>query len=351
MKTIITIVILGAIGVVGYIFGYPMYELYTLNGESVNTENLPSRIELDTDIQFEKLGSFLNDKGFISNGDDLDRLIELKEGESSLIGLEYLIVEKENWSTLGGVYNNVKYQMKHQKKVAFAEFNNAHSIEDIAGKLSRNINLDSLELLSFLTNPELISKLGFEEATYRAFFLPIKVEVYVDITAEELLEKLKSYYKSFWNEERKQKAANLGLSQSEITTLASIVYEEQKTKFDEQAKIAGLYINRLNKKMKLQSDPTVKYAIGKPGLRRVLYEHLEYDSPYNTYVYVGLPPGPICFPPTQTIDAVLNYETHDYIYMCAKPEYSGYHNFSKTLKQHNTYASKYRKWLDKEGIR
>ena len=137
MKTIITIVILGAIGVVGYIFGYPMYELYTLNGESVNTENLPSRIELDTDIQFEKLGSFLNDKGFISNGDDLDRLIELKEGESSLIGLEYLIVEKENWSTLGGVYNNVKYQMKHQKKVAFAEFNNAHSIEDIAGKLSR----------------------------------------------------------------------------------------------------------------------------------------------------------------------------------------------------------------------
>jgi UPF0755 protein len=175
--------------------------------------------------------------------------------------------------------------------------------------------------------------------------------VYQNISKEDLFGKLKDYYKTFWNEDRKAKAQTLGLSQSEVTILASIVYEEQKVKFDEQPTIAGLYINRLKSGWLLQADPTVKFAIGDPTIKRLLYKHLEYQSPYNTYIHKGLPPGPISYPESQTIDAVLDYEKHDFMYMCAKPEYSGYHNFSKTLNQHNVYAKEYQNWLNKEGIK
>ena len=125
---------------------------------------------------------------------------------------------------------------------------------------------------------------------------------------------------------------------------------EQQLKFDEHSKIAGLYINRLKKGMKLQADPTVKFALNKPGLRRLYYRHLEVDSPYNTYKFKGLPPGPICIPDKRVIDAVLDYESHDYIFMCAQPSYSGYHNFSSNNKDHEKYKKDYTNWLSKEGI-
>ncbi len=139
------------------------------------------------------------------------------------------------------------------------------------------------------------------------------------------------------------------MSQQEVSTLASIVYEES-LKNDEMPRIAGVYINRLKKKIPLQADPTLKYAAGDFTLKRVLDVHKFIDSPYNTYKYRGLPPGPICIPPPVAIDAVLNCEQHDYLYFCAKPDFSGYHNFSKTLTQHNQYADEYRRALNRNGI-
>ena len=153
-------------------------------------------------------------------------------------------------------------------------------------------------------------------------------------------------YKKFWNSERKKKALKIGLSQSEITILASIVQSEQSLKYDEHSTIAGLYLNRLNKNMKLQADPTVIYAIKKKEdnfnkvIRRVLYKDLKLNSPYNTYRYSGLTPGPICMPNLSTIEAVLNPESHDYLYFVASPTNPGYHLFSKNLSEHNKNKQK-----------
>ncbi len=158
-------------------------------------------------------------------------------------------------------------------------------------------------------------------------------------------------YKAFWNDERKEKANNINLTQSEATILASMVLEEQRVKYHEHPTIAGVYVNRLKLGMKLQSCPTVIYALNKPGLRRVLKKHLEIESPYNTYINFGLPPGPICIPEPRVIDAVLNYETHDYLFMCAKPEYSGDHQFSKTNAEHSRYSKIYSAWADREGLK
>jgi UPF0755 protein len=157
-------------------------------------------------------------------------------------------------------------------------------------------------------------------------------------------------YERFWNDERKKKAEEINLTPVEITTLASIVQAET-AKNEELKTIAGLYINRLNRGMFLQADPTVKFAVGDFALKRILYVHLEIDSPYNTYKYIGLPPGPINFPETSAINAVLNYEKNKYYYMCAKEDFSGYHNFAATLSEHNRNAAKYRAALDRNKIK
>jgi UPF0755 protein len=173
--------------------------------------------------------------------------------------------------------------------------------------------------------------------------------MYWTTTAKGFAQRMKKEYDHFWSTSRKAKAEAIGLTPQEVTTLASIVQSET-IKSDELKIVAGLYINRLHKNIPLQADPTVKYAIGNFSLRRILYKHLEIDSPYNTYKYAGLPPGPICFPTIKSIDAVLNYDHNKYLYMCAKEDFSGYHNFAKTQRQHNKNAAKYRKALNKNKI-
>ncbi|MCB9188224.1 MAG: endolytic transglycosylase MltG [Flavobacteriales bacterium] len=351
MKRIILLVVVAVLGVVAYI-AYPYLKAYNIKDKSTNASQLEiSKIKFESGISIQQLAELLEEKEVIENSEDLVLLAKMKDQESLIIEISELKVEKEKWKTYNDLLNNIIFQNNNALNTVYVEYNNVNSIEEIAGKLTRNIDLDSAELTNYLLDPSTISSLGFNETSYSTFFIPIKFEVFKDITKEEMLDKLKNYYKSFWNEERKGKAAEIGYSQSEITILASIVYEEQKVKFDEQPKIAGLYLNRLKKGWLLQADPTVKYAIGDPSIKRLLFKHLEYDSPYNTYIYGGLPPGPISFPEPQTIDAVLNYEKHDYMYMCAKPEYSGYHNFSKTLSQHDVYAAEYHKWLKSEGIK
>jgi UPF0755 protein len=348
-KLIVLIVVLS---IAGY-FGYPYYEVYKISSQPtfISLEK-DKKIKVTDSISISDFSVLLEENEIIDSKEDFVTLATYKGYDSKIIPSGNFKILKE-WSTYNSLLNNlyVYANPAGNRRIVNVVINNVRTIEDVARVVSKQIDADSISLSDLFNNDSLIAHYGFTKEVFPTFFMPNTYECYSDISPEQFLQKLADSYKSFWNQSRTQKASDIGLSQSEVTILASIVYEEQKVKFDEQAKIAGLYINRLKNGWKLQADPTVKYAVGDFTLRRILYKHLEVESPYNTYKNEGLPPGPISIPEPQTIDAVLNYELHEYFFMCAKPEYTGYHNFSKTLQQHNVYASEYKKWLTQQNIR
>lgn len=227
-------------------------------------------------------------------------------------------------------------------------FHNIRTFDELAGKLSRNIMADSARVYRTLSTDSIwkANNINFNQAF--CYLIPNTYEFYWHTTATQLIDRLITEHKKFWNAERLQKAEAINLSSCDVSILASIVQEEQKEKRQEHKRIAGLYLNRLRIGMPLQADPTLKYAAGDFTIKRVLDIHKAINSPYNTYMYAGLPPSPISLPEPDVIDAVLNKENHDYLFMCAKPDFSGYHNFSQTLSQHNRYANAYRKALNIE---
>src|SRR5690554_3323970 len=228
-------------------------------------------------------------------------------------------------------------------------FNNARFNEDLAGKVSRYIQADSVAILQLFSDTIKIEQWGFNPETFRAMFIPNTYQFYWTTSAEGFAERMKKEYDRFWTDDRKNKAEEIGLTPIEVITLASIIQEET-AKNEELKRVAGLYINRLNRGMPLQADPTVRYAVGDFSVRRILNAHLEVDSPYNTYKYAGLPPGPVNFPEVSAIEAVLDYEKHKYLYMAAKEDFSGYHNFASTLSERNRNANRYRAALNKKKI-
>jgi UPF0755 protein len=229
-------------------------------------------------------------------------------------------------------------------------FNNVRLKKDLAGKIAKQLPLDSVALLKELNSPAVAAKYGFDTTTILSMFLPNTYEMYWTTTTEQLFDRMSKEYKNFWNADRKAKAEKLGFTPLQVSILASIVEAETKKK-DEAKRVAGLYINRLNQNEPLQADPTVVYAIGDFSKKRILFKDLEFDSPYNTYKYTGLPPGAINLPTLNSLEAVLNPEKHKYIFMCAKEDFSGYHNFAETYKEHLVNAEKYRNALDRAGIR
>ena len=228
-------------------------------------------------------------------------------------------------------------------------FNNVRTLKDLSKKLADGILLESDDIYNWLTNEDSIKKYGFQKETIVSMFIPNTYRVNFDITVSELMARMAKEYKAFWNPERLAKLKEIGLSQSETTTLASIVFTETNSKKD-MPKIAGVYMNRINKGWPLQADPTLIFALDDYTIKRVLNKHKKVDSPYNTYMYKGLPPGPINIPPTRYIDAVLNYEKHDYFYFVAKEDFSGDSYFAKNLAQHMIYARRYQKALNKRKI-
>ncbi len=228
-------------------------------------------------------------------------------------------------------------------------FNNVRFKEELAGKVSKYIEADSLALLHLFYDEKLIEELGFTSETFKAMFIPNTYEFYWTTTAQEFAERMKMEFDRFWNESRRSKAEKIGLTPVEVTILASIVQEET-IKSDELHRVAGLYINRLKRGIPLQADPTVRFAVGDFSLNRILNRHLEIESPYNTYKNPGLPPGPINFPERASLEAVLSYEDHNYIFMCAREDFSGYHNFAVTLREHNRNAARYRAALNERKI-
>lgn len=228
-------------------------------------------------------------------------------------------------------------------------FNNIRFYEDLAGKAGKYLETDSIQLIVALMADTLPSSYGFSRETFSAMFIPNTYEFFWTTTARQFIERMNREYTRFWNDERMNKAKELGLTPVEVATLASIVQEET-VKEEEKPIVAGLYLNRLKRGMLLQADPTIKFALHDFAIRRITNAMLEIDSPYNTYKYSGLPPGPINFPEISSIEAVLNAKTHNYLFMCAKDDFSGYHNFATNLSQHNVYAARYRNALNRNKI-
>ena len=207
-----------------------------------------------------------------------------------------------------------------------------------------------MEVAQILADSALIRRMGYDKISLPCLIVPDTYEMYWNITPEALMERLQKEHDTYWNSQRKNQAQSIGLTPEEVVTLASIV-EEETANDGEKPMVAGLYMNRLHKKMLLQADPTVKFALQDAGRRRILNSDLKVDSPYNTYLYAGLPPGPIRVPSKIGIEAVLNYARHDYIFMCAKEDFSGTHNFAVTLAQHMQNARRYQAALNARNIR
>ncbi|MPQ47678.1 endolytic transglycosylase MltG [Marinifilum sp. N1E240] len=228
-------------------------------------------------------------------------------------------------------------------------FNNTRTLEDFAGKIAGQIEADSISILTSLKDEELISKYGFKLETIIGMFIPNTYQLYWNTDSKSFMDRMYKEYSRFWNVDRMRKAEKIGLSPAEVSILASIV-DEETIKSDEKSRVAGVYMNRLNRRIKLDADPTLKFALGDFSIKRVLNKHKRIDSPYNTYKYRGLPPGPIRQASVSGLNAVLNYEKHKYIYFCANPDFSGYHIFARTLRQHNRNARNYQNALNKRGI-
>lgn len=228
-------------------------------------------------------------------------------------------------------------------------FNNIRTLEELAGRIGGQIEADSASLSAFLGDENNYSADGFDRRTVISVFIPDTYQLYWSVDPQGFYRRMLKEYRTFWDEDRMAASEALELTPVEVSVLASIV-DEEAAKADEKPRIAGLYLNRLRLGIPLQADPTVKFAVNDFTLRRILNKHLEVDSPYNTYNFKGLPPGPIRCPSRSGLEAVLNAEKHDYLYMVAKYDASGYHHFSRTLAEHNKYAAAYRRELNRRKI-
>ena len=234
-------------------------------------------------------------------------------------------------------------------------FNNQERVENLAGRIAKQIYADSTALMNSFTDKDFLVENKFNKENILSIFIPNSYQVYWDIEPDQFRDKMLLEYEKFWNKSRTEKAKNIGLTKKEVTSLASIVQKES-VKVDERPTIAGVYINRLNTRMRLQADPTVIYSIKDyyknfdTIIRRVLYRDLRLNSRYNTYRINGLPPGPISMPDISAIDAVLNYEKHKYIFFVADPYNRGYHLFARNLSEHNRNKKVYTRWLNSRGI-
>jgi UPF0755 protein len=226
-------------------------------------------------------------------------------------------------------------------------FNNIRTIDELAEKITRNLLMTPQEFRAGLIKYAMNNPEGFNENNIIAMFIPNTYEIHYNITPDGLTERMFYEYELFWNEERKAKAKEIGFTPVQISTLASIVQAETIKK-DEAPLVASLYTNRLKSGMPLQADPTLKFALGDFTIKRILNVHKEVDSPYNTYLHTGLPPGPINMPEQWALNAVLSYKQTDYYYMCAKEDFSGYHNFSNSYQQHMRNAKRYQDALTRE---
>jgi len=333
------IITLGASGMV--------YELYSrvYQPNIVFTKDVTEKyIYIPTDSNFLEVVTILLEHGLLINENSFEWLAKQKKYTSNIKAGRYKIDRTLNNNQL---INLLRSGEQTPIKVTF---NNLRTKEELAGKLAKQIEADSVSFLQYLTDTTFLNILQLTTDNVVCLFIPNTYEFYWNTSAEEFTNRMISEYANFWNEDRKKKANKLQLNYYEVSILASIVEKEQNIKTDERPDIAGLYLNRIKKKMKLESDPTLIFSLGDFSINRVLNKDKKVDSPFNTYIYKGLPPGPICIPSINAIDAVLNATKHDYLFMCAKEDFSGYHNFATSYRKHLRNARKYQKALNKRKI-
>ena len=339
---ITVLLVLGILLVFALAFGYWLYK--TVMSPNVQTAGGKEVvIYIPTDSDFAKVESIISEAGFLVKEKSFHWVAQQKKYPENIHPGRYVV--KDGMSN-NQLVNMLRGGLQSPVKVTF---NNIRDVDMLAGRIADQIEADSTSISNLLHNQQYINQLGFNSATIPALFLPDTYEFYWTTDAEGFVSRMFQEYNKFWNDERKQQAAAKGLTPIQVSTLASIVNKETNMS-DEMPRVAGVYLNRLNNNWLLQADPTLVFAWKDFSIRRVLDSHKEIESPYNTYKYIGLPPGPICIPSLAAIKAVLNAEEHHYFYFCAREDFSGYHNFAKTLAEHNRNAAKYQQALNQKGI-
>jgi UPF0755 protein len=300
-------------------------------------------IYIPTGSSFEQVMDTLESKLGINNANILRWLAEKKNYPSNIKPGRYII---DKGMTYNRLINILRSGRQSPVKITF---NNVRTLNQIAGKIGNQIEADSSSIISFLSDDSNFKADGFTKETIISVFIPNTYQVYWNTSARELYVRMLKEYRLFWTDGRLAKAKEKNLNPLEVSILASII-DDEVVKRDEKPRIAGVYLNRLQRGMPLQACPTIKFAMNDFTITRVLKKYLVVDSPYNTYIHSGFPPGPIGCATIDGIEAVLNAEKHDYLFFAARSDFSGYHNFSKTLSEHNRYAVMYQKELDKRKI-
>lgn len=319
------------------VFAWRLYKLPALNNQS------ELMIEIDDAATVNSLSELLEKEHGLSQVFVFKELAERMNLQKFMKNGRYHIPPQTT------LINLIKIFREGKLKTVNLVIKPLSQLETLAKKCAYVLEPDSIEYIHAFRNDSLLIRYGFDTNTVQALILPDLYNLYWHTNGEELLSRLKKEYDVFWNGERTQKLQRTGLSKIEVSILASIVSKETN-KIEEMPMIAGMYMNRLKTDMLLQADPTVKFALKQPGLRRILKGHLTVESPYNTYLNKGLPPGPICIPGKESIDAVLNFVEHNYIFMCAKEDFSGFHNFAETYDKHLANARLYQKALNELDI-
>ena len=331
------------ISILSLIFIFDYYNKFYKPNTSFEDESIFLYVMEDDSLAFrDSISKYIkSEKTFYKAAEKLDYLENQKTGRYK--------ISKD----IGN--NDIVNSLKFNNTPVNVIFNNQERIENLAGRVSKQIYEDSISLVKAFKDENFLNTNNFNNDNVLSMFIPNSYEVYWNIEPEDFRDKMLTEYNKFWNQDRTKKAEQLGLSRLEVISLASIVQKES-VKVDERPTIAGVYLNRLKKRMRLQADPTVIYSIKDyyknfdTIIRRVLYRDLRLKSRYNTYRINGLPPGPIAMPDISAIDAVLDYEKHNYIFFVADPYNRGYHLFARNLSEHNRNKRVYTRWLNSRGI-
>jgi UPF0755 protein len=326
--------------IVGSYFAWTFYKAFFAS----NVSGEKKYLYIHEGEQYKDVLKSIQDSSLLDDMVSFERAAQYKKYDQSVKPGRYLLTPGMNnrrliGNLMGGYQEPVKFR-----------FSNVRLKENMAALLGKSFEADSAQFIAVLNDEATAQKYGFSKENLISIFIPNTYEIYWNTSPEKIIARFDDEWQKFWNTDRKAKAKALNLTPQQVSALASIVKGEALHQ-DEMPMIAGLYLNRLKKGMLLQADPTVIFANNDFTIRRVLNKHLRTDNPYNTYIYRGLPPGPISIPSIAAIDAVLNFKQHDYIYMCAKDDFSGYHNFAKTETEHLINARKFQQALDARNIK
>ncbi len=340
LRVILWLIITGII--VSFVILLRVYTAIFSPAVSLTDEN-STLFYIHSNADYETVIHDLRENGYIQHPDKFDWLAKKKKYPNNIKPGRYRLVNNINNNELINLLRSGK-----QEPLRLV-FNSIRSLNDLAGIISKQLEPDSISFIRTFSDTTIIKKYGFNSETFPAMFIPNTYEFYWNTSPERFVHRMNNEYNVFWLNSRIKKSEQIKLKPLEVSILASIV-EQESLHSEENQTIAGVFINRINRGIPLQSDPTVIYAWRDFSIRRVLNKHKAINSLYNTYKYQGLPPGPICIPSITSIDAVLNYEKHNYLYFCAKEDFSGYHNFAGTLSEHYRNARLYQQALNRRRI-